>query len=117
MFFFLVKTDENCDASASSLSQVTQHTFACSFRQVPIKSMEHAFVTSTTKKHLVQGCKNAAARSHCVTKNVEWTNVFLLFILHAYECCMGVVMDFYKHTEPLRIFPRFCRSPLLPNIT
>jgi len=83
----------------------------------PSDRMQHAFVTSKTKKHLVQGCKNAAAHSRCVTKNVECTNVFLPFILHAYECCMGVVLDFYKHTEPMRIFPRFCRNPLLPNIT
>jgi len=37
--FCSVKTDEGSDGSVSSLSQVTQHTFACSLRQAPIRSM------------------------------------------------------------------------------
>jgi len=27
------------------------------------------------------------------------------------------VVLLYKHTEPLRCFPSFCRAPFLPNIT
>jgi len=30
---------------------------------------------------------------------------------------MAVVLNLYKHTEPLRCYPSFCRIPFLPNIT
>jgi len=29
----------------------------------------------------------------------------------------SVVLNLYKHAEPLRSFPRVCRTPFLPNIT
>jgi len=76
--FCSVKTDEGNDGSASSLSQVTWHTFACPLRQDPIRSMQHVSVAN--KKRLVQGCKNAVAHSRRVTKNLECANIFSPYI-------------------------------------
>ena len=33
------------------------------------------------------------------------------------EPCTAVVLNLYKHAEPLCSFPRFCQTPYLPNIT
>jgi len=106
--FCSVKTDEGNDASASSLSHVTQHTFACPLRHVPIRSMKHALVAN--KKRLVQESKNAVAYSRLVTKNLEYENVFLPFIFDAYECCMTKLMcvRYKKLLRASNIRTKFC---------
>ena len=93
-----MKTDEGNDASASSLSHVTQHTFACPLRHVPIRSMKHALVAN--KKRLVQESKNAVA----------YENVFLPFIFDAYECCMTKLMcvRYKKLLRASNIRTKFC---------
>ena len=37
------------------------------------------------------------------------------WVCHA--TAMQWFLNLYKHAEPLRSFPRFCRTPVLPNIT
>jgi len=46
-------------------------------------------VLVVNRKRLVQGCKNAVEHSRRMTKNVEYANIFLPVIFHAYGCCMA----------------------------
>ena len=123
--FCSVKTDEGNDGSASSLSlrSFYIHLPAFPLRQVPIRSMQHVFVTN--KKRLVQGCKNALAHSRRATENVECANVFyLLYFIHLnavwqslYVCAAKnwcALLTFIENFGRLQDFDKctFCYSTL-----
>jgi len=89
--FCTVKTDEGNGGSASSLFQVTWHTFACSLRQVPIRSMQHALVAN--KKRLVQGCNITVALSRPKTWSARMFFAFYISFMwmlygKAYMCAL-----------------------------
>jgi len=75
--------------------------------------MKHALVTN--KKRLVQGFKNGDEHSRRVTKNLEYANVFLPVILHAYECCMAkLICVRYKNLlRATNIHTKFCTPGLV----
>jgi len=75
--FCSVKSDEGNDA-VPHLSLRELNTFACSLRQVPMRSMQHVLVGN--KKRLA-----LASRDH--KRGVS--ERFFPFILHACECCMA----------------------------
>jgi len=45
--------------------------------------------------------------------NSMWELGVLRFVCHT----RAVVLNLYKHAEPLLSFPSFCGTPFLPNIT
>ena len=114
--FCSVKTDEGNDGSASSLSLSGQHTFACSLRQVPIRSMQQVLVTN--KQRPVQGLENAVAHLRRTTENVECANVFLPFFsciwtLHGNGCMCALLQIAVRYQHSQNILHPWSRYKIL----
>ena len=69
-------------------------------------------------RHMPKACnREVLEKCSYARSTVEWNWSSRESLLLLALCPSAVVLKLYRHTEPLRSFPSFCRTPFLPNIT